>query len=478
MTASTNTHTAATADFHRTDGGEVTIVDSDVVSRRALQVPLEKNGYRTRLFDQASEAVDAYDHRTDVVLLSLSATDIVGYDAVRRLLQNDPAVPIIVLYRPAGRQEAEEAMRAGAFDYIERTCDTAEVAMRVDRAVAHGRLARRCRDLHEIVCHPGTVTTPVFDAPASRRLGEQITRLAKIDGSILIRGSHGTGKKDVASMLHRQSSRANGPFVTVTCGQIPRNSVEAKLFGQHSKTSSHRCSDRAGLAQLAHGGTLFLDNVSELPLELQPRIVSLLQRGLVQSGHNVAEPTDYVDVRVIAATSRDLAALSALGGFCRELYDTFHGLHLHVPDLHERPQDLPELVRRIVDRIGHGRLEKRRPVVTDDALRAIASYAWPGNLRELENVLEVGVARSSAGRVTSRDLEIGRPTRSLPSQGDDQATTPQLQGMSLVEIEELALRQTLSLTGGNRAKAARILGISDKSVYNKVRRYGIDVSAL
>ena len=359
----------------------------------------------------------------------------------------------------------------------------------------HGEAARLASCLHaipiskpynvaQLLCQIAGATSrsralrrPRFQmSAASQQLAHQMTRVAALDSTVLITGESGVGKTTLARQIHQDSSRADAPFIAVNCASLPRELIESELFGHKRGSFTGAVSDRTGRAEAANGGTLLLDEIGDLPLELQPKLLTFLQDHTLQRiGSN---QTTVVDVRVIVATHRDLGRMCRDGQFRQDLYYRLNVIGLYVPSLRERVGDIPELVddclRRIAKRRG---AEVMR--VHEQALARLVTHDWPGNIRELENVLERASAFGDGRQILTKDLQFEQ-TLALPLAKEELApvTTPdssayQLAGMTLAEIERQAILETLHYCGGNKAKSARTLGISEKSIYNKIRRLKI-----
>jgi DNA-binding NtrC family response regulator len=292
----------------------------------------------------------------------------------------------------------------------------------------------------------------------------RLEKIALLDSTALLTGESGTGKTTVARMIHERSARKKMPFVAVNCASLPSELIDAELFGHARGSFTGAVSDRPGRADAADGGTLFLDEIGDLPLELQPKLLTFLQdRTFHRIGDNLPRS---VDVRIIAATHRDLRELCRKGVFREDLYFRLNVLGLTVPPLRDRPHDIIDMTAEILNRICRQRLSA--PFELEPAAaEALQQYHWPGNVRELENVLENASAFCEDHQIRLTDLNLS------DSPGAHHVPTLTLAGKTLAEIERLAILETLSHCEGNKAQAARVLGISEKSIYNKMRRHGL-----
>jgi DNA-binding NtrC family response regulator len=363
--------------------------------------------------------------------------------------------------------DAVEAMKLGAFDYITKPFDMDEVTTVVARAVRMGATARENAQLRAAVSVSKPMTGLVGSSSAMQQLQQKIGKIAPLNSTVLIPGESGVGKSLLARVIHYGSPRADGPFVTVSCPALPRELLESELFGHEKGAFTGALQQRIGRIEMADKGTLFLDEIGDLPLALQPKLLTFLQdRCFQRVGGN---RTIKVDVRVIAATNVDLAGMVKRQEFREDLYYRLNVIPVHIPPLRERREDLPELCAHILGRIAKGR-GGGKISVSAEAKDVIHSFDWPGNIRQLENVLERASAFCEGGVICPNDLpDEVRGTRDIAA-GAEQL---QLAGLSLEQLEQLALTQTLAACGNNRAEAARRLGISEKTIYNKLQRLGV-----
>jgi DNA-binding NtrC family response regulator len=298
-------------------------------------------------------------------------------------------------------------------------------------------------------------------APAMNDVFATVRHLAPTDVTLTFIGETGTGKDVLAHAVHDGSPRAGGPFVVFDCGAVPANLVESELFGHERGAFTGAHAEHAGAFERARGGTLFLDEIGELPLDLQPRLLRVLDN---RSVRRVGGARDrHVDVRVLAATNRDLSALVAAKSFRQDLYFRLAAAIVHLPPLRERLEDLPLLVPQLLSDLGRGEVR-----IADPTLDKLRAHRWPGNVRELKNVLSCAVAFAAAGRLEPNHLRF-------VSTSSDQSMLDRLPlgGQTLATIEQVAIRQTLALTRGNKVKAARLLGIASSTLYDKLKRYGL-----
>lgn len=309
---------------------------------------------------------------------------------------------------------------------------------------------------------PQTPVQIIGSSPQTRETINQVQKVCNLDASILLTGESGTGKSTLARFIHQQSNRRNKPFVMISCASIPRDLLESELFGHERGAFTGAVSARAGSIEVANGGTLFLDEIGDLPLELQPKLLTFIQDRVVKRIGSTSE--NKVDVRVIAATNRDLADLVKRKEFRSDLYYRINVISIEVPALRDRISDLPLLINHIAERIAF-KQGKEPPTLSGSALTKAFNHTWPGNIRELENVIERAVAFSEGPVIESKDLKLGEVAESR--KGAAHTEFP-LVGLSLKEIERRAIEETLRHCAGNKTHAAKMLGISLKSIYNKL----------
>ena len=305
------------------------------------------------------------------------------------------------------------------------------------------------------------------------RLMQQVDQIAALDSTVFIGGETGTGKSTIARMIHQRSRRSAGPFVTVNCASLPRDLIQSELFGHAKGAFTGAVADRIGHAEVADGGTLFLDEIGDLPIDLQPKLLTFLQDRTVR--RLGATESTKVDVRLITATHHDLAELCRQGAFRQDLYFRLLVLNLELPGLRFRTGEFLNIAQNILQAICE-RQSIAVKTISDRALEILQQHSWPGNIRELENVLERAVAFADSNEIGPSDVlfsNVGLDPRSEPTANTDVPSGYQLAGKTLEEIERDAIIATLEMLDGNKAKTARTLGISEKSIYNKMKRLKI-----
>jgi len=503
--------------------GNVLAVDDDGMTLRALQGHAKRNGYRLKTADNAASGLQLIDEATSIALVNLRMPRINGFECLKYIRKHHPHVQVIILTGSTDTDDAVEAMRAGAFQFVTKPFDPKQLLVYLAKACEASQTAVENRDLRESQSQNLPVQALAVTGDANSRLMTQIARLSAVDSTVFIGGESGTGKSTVARMIHQQSRRRQGPFVSINCASLPRDLLTSELFGHTKGSFTGAVKDRAGHAEVADGGTLFLDEIGDLPLELQPKLLTFLQDRTVQ--RLGSSEVRKVDVRLIVATHRDLAEMCRDQAFRQDLYFRLMVLSIEIPPLRHRSAELPSMaagiLARICDRMG---TEPKR--LGEDAVRMFLTHSWPGNIRELENVLERAVAFSSAPVINAKELLLTHvgldprsrygerepivsepmdrdPLQSMPRQDFEPCTAAPLPnppnetkaatsspaisvppvsvaapyslvGKTLDEIERDAIIQTLESCHGNKAQTARVLGISEKSIYNKMRRLAID----
>jgi two-component system NtrC family response regulator len=437
----------------------VLIVDADRAVREALEESIASLGYRTRAVAFGAEALAFLSReRVDAMLLDLRTPDLGGLEVLERIRALDAPPPVAVMSAPATAASSVEAMRLGASDHLTKPIGLEDLS-RVLKLMLASAAARAHAS------PPEARDTLVGSSEPMRAVQKMIGLLADSDATVLITGETGTGKELVARALHQSGCRARHAFVAVNCAATPADLLESELFGHVRGAFTGATSDRAGAVRLADRGTLFLDEIGDMDLTMQAKILRVLQRRVVLPVGGGAETS--VDVRVIAATHRDLAQKVEEGSFREDLFYRLHVVPIHLPPLRERMADIVALAQHFLAAAGEG---KR---LTADAAARLLQHRWPGNVRELKNAMERTAALTRGAVITAADLNflgevsfgtasVGWPDEDLPS--------------AAARLEELLIRRALQRAGGNRAEAARILNINRQLLYSKLKRYGLEAS--
>lgn len=452
----------------------VLVADDEESIRRLLEYNLERHGFHPVLACNGREALRLAGDDYGCALVDLKMPEVDGMEVLGHLREEHPDVPVIMLSAVGQLRDAVTAIKRGAMEYITKPFDLDELMALVLSATRVGGALQENRQLRAAVTQPAPATGFAGDSAVTRELLDTVARVAKLDATVLITGESGVGKGLLARMIHRASPRRSQPFITVSCPALPRELLESELFGHERGAFTGAHQRRIGRIEMAEGGTLFLDEVGDLPLLLQPKLLNVIQDRQFQrlGGTQVLD----ADVRLIAATHVDLPEKIAAREFREDLYYRLNVIPMVIPPLRDRRGDLPGLCAQILDRIARSR-GSAPFALAGDAMDAILRYGWPGNVRELENALERATVFCEAGIITGSDLspEI-LATKAVPGRPGPAAKTsdePRLGGLDLEEIERMAIRQTLELCNGNKAAAARRLGVTEKTIYNKLSRLGL-----
>ncbi len=450
--------------------GHILIVDDDRALCDALAVGLRKRGFAVEWRTSAVEAVEAHAASGfDAVVTDLNMGDSTGIDLCATIAARWSDVPVLVLTAFGSLETAVQAIRAGAYDFISKPVEMDVLAIALDRAVRSKRLHEEVKRLRDQVAHPPSRPSElVGDSDAMRRVIDMVDRVADAEVSVLVTGESGTGKELVARALHARSRRAKGPFVAINCAAMPEALLESELFGHVRGAFTDARESRAGLFQQAGGGTLLLDEIGDMPVPLQPKLLRVLQERVVRPVGGSQEVP--VDVRIVAATNRDLEEAIEERRFREDLYFRINVVQLPIPPLRARGADVLQLAQHFTvhyaDRSGKSVLG-----MSPAAAERMLAYAWPGNVRELQNCIERAVALTRYDHVAVDDLpEKIRDYRSshvLVAGHDPTELVP------MEEVERRYVRRVMEAVQGNKTAAARVLGYDRKRLYRKLGRLGL-----
>jgi two-component system response regulator HydG len=445
----------------RFTGARVLIADDEPAIVRVLRRQLERDGVEVVEASDASVLRAQLAREPEVVLLDLRLGQVSGLDLIAELRERSPDTETIVMTGYASIDSAVECMRAGAFDYLEKPfSDPRRVQQTLERALERRRLRVRNRELEGELGRRSALERVVAQSAAMKRVLQTVRDLSQNESNVLIEAESGTGKELIARAIHETSPRGTGAFVPVDCGALPEGIIEGELFGYVRGAFTGAVRDSAGLFRSAHGGTLFLDEIGELAIPLQAKLLRAIQEREVRPlGSATAEP---VDVRIIAATNRDLAAAVRENRFRSDLFYRLRVVAIHLPPLRDRPEDVAVLASHFLERAGAGtRVIGLEPA----ALERLIAHRWDGNVRELENTIEAAVALAQGERVTVADLRMG-------DFATPRAAAPEGIDLSLEAFERACLEEALRRSQGDVRAAAGLLGIGRSSFYRKMKGSG------
>lgn len=461
------------------EGSRVLVVDDEPYIRELLNEILTGEGYQVRCVHDGLTAVQTVRSTPpDVVLIDLQMPGLDGLQVLEQILQIAPATVAIMITGYGTIDAAVKAMKAGAFDFLTKPFSAETAAVVVKKGLEFQRLRHDHQRLRKAMQEHYRREYLVGDCEAMRGVLDFVEKVADSDSTVLIQGESGTGKELVARMLHYQSSRRDRPLIPVNCGAIPEHLLESELFGHEKGAFTGASHTRLGRFELAHGGTIFLDEVAELPLPLQVKLLRVLQeRSFERIG---GTKTITVDVRVIAATNQDLEQAVRDKRFRHDLYYRLNVIPISIPPLRERRSDIPLLVKHFIDRFNQTK-QTTIEGVQPDVMNALVAYSWPGNIRELENMIERLVVLKKSGTITVADL----PDKIAPQAHATMATESYVhfsaQGINLVkeldQYETRLIAEALRQAKGITSRAAQLLHLNRTTLVEKLKRKGLDAKA-
>jgi len=444
-------------------GINILVVDDEEIVRSSLVDWLKEDGYYAEAAADAFEALEKLKERPwDIALVDLKMPKMDGLELMEKMKEAKPDIQVIIITAYATVHTAVQAMKKGAYDYLVKPFNPEEISLLIERLIESQELVREISFLRKELAKQYQFHDLVSKSPKMQQIFDFARTVAKSNSNILILGESGTGKELLARAIHNESLRAKGPFVAVSCVALPETLLESELFGHEKGAFTDAITQKKGKFELAHGGTLFLDEIGDISPKLQLALLRVLQeREFTRVGGT--KPI-RVDVRIIAATNRDLKKAVDEGRFRDDLYYRLNVITIQIPPLRERKEDIPLLVHRFIEKFNI-ELGKRVERISEEALKLLMQYDWPGNVRELENVIERAMVITKGNLIKPEDVQIPAPAEERP---------PEVQeDKSLRAVERAHILRVLNENNWNIQRSAQILGIDRVTLYNKIKKYGL-----
>jgi len=445
---------------------EILVVDDDNGHRTMLKTLLSGWGYRVYEADDGSKAIEWVRSRPfDLILMDIRMVKVSGLEALSVIKGMNPAIPVIIITAYSSVESAIEAMKKGAYEYLMKPLDFEEMHMKMEQAMEHCRLKEENRILKEIIGEHFDTRNIIGKSPSMIRLLETTSKAAASDATVLITGESGTGKEMIAGAIHFNSTRENHPFIKLNCAAISEGLLESELFGHEKGAFTGAVRRREGRFSQAHRGSLFLDEISEMSMAMQAKLLRVIQeKEFTRVG---GEEVLTVDVRIITATNRDLLAEVQQGNFREDLYYRLNVINLKVPPLRERREDIPLLAEHFL-KMFSAKNDKAIKGFTPQAMDRLIRYRWPGNVREMMNAVESAVVLSDSEYISESDLSLLHAE--LPSQ---EAAAPVSADLPLEEVEKTTILKTLEISGGNKSEASQAWNITRATLHKKLKKYRV-----
>ncbi len=446
----------------------VLLVDDEKTVRSTLSLFLQKSGYKVDEAANGEEAVEKLKVTFyDLIITDLKMKPMGGLEVLQTVKKLNPLTEVVVMTAYGTVESGVEAMKLGAYDYIQKPFDRDEFLIVVNKALERRELLVEVEQLQDELEDKYKFENIIGNSNEMRNVFSMVTKVAPTDSTILISGESGTGKELIAKATHLHSRRKNRSFVTINCGALPENLQESELFGHVRGAFTGAIREKRGLFQEANGGTLFLDEIGETAPSTQVKLLRFLQDGEIRRvGEN--DPV-YVDVRLLAATNQDLEKAIGEGRFREDLYYRLNVIPIHIPPLRKRRDDIPLLINHFLGKYTE-KSKKKITSVSIDAMRILAGYDWPGNVRELENVMERAVILTNRNIITPEDL----PSYIFDTQQKTITQEENIEETTLEKLEKHYILKTLEKYAWNQKKASDVLGISTTTLWRKLKTYGIE----
>lgn len=451
-------------------GRTILLADDDENVRRVLEFQLKEAGYTVLAARDGAEALEIFaENDPDCVISDLRMPKLSGLELLEKIKATNEEIPFIVITAFGEVETAVAAMKSGAFDYINKPFNRDEILLTLERALNFSQTKNENRQLRELVDKEFRLENVIGESAAIKAVLDMVGRVSRSDATVLVTGESGTGKELIAKGIHFSGKRKRGPFIPINCAAIPETLIEAELFGYKRGSFTGATGDTKGKFEAADGGTLFLDEISQLPLPLQPKLLRVLQeQEIVRIGETAQRK---IDVRIIAATNQDLEKMIEQGTFREDLYFRLAVVPINLPPLRTRRDDIPLLANHFfrISREKHGMKNLK---LSRDVVKALSGYSFPGNIRELENLVERMVVLSDEQTIALADVP-DYLTKRVQSIGNVKFELP-AENISLDEVEREIIRYALAMHNGNQSHTARYLGITRSALIYRMQKFGID----
>ena len=445
------------------------LLDDEPIKRVVMEDQLREEGFIVDVYDNPLAADDALiENAYDVIITDIRMPGMDGISFLKKIKKKNPNQAVIVMTAFGTVETAIEAMKLGAFDYLQKPFSTEELILKLDRLINYRSIVEENRELREQLGHNKTETKLIGKSAVIRELLNKIHTLAAVDSNVLINGESGTGKECVAKLIHESSARCKGPFIAVSCASLPSELIEAELFGYEEGAFTGASKQRIGRFELADGGTIFLDDVDDIPMDLQAKLLRVIQeRRFERIG---GEETLSVNIRLIAATKKNLNSLIEKGLFREDLYFRLNIVPVYLPPLRHRKDDIPLLCEHFMNQFAV-RLNRLNPRIDENVMSKLISYNWPGNVRELENIVErmLVLSKNSHIKMELLPAEFSEPDTSAVTVRTDYLDQIDI-NRTIINIEGQLVQWALVKADGNLAKAASLLNIPRSSLQYKISK--------
>ena len=453
--------------------GNILIVDDDTAHLSMLETVLKSLGHAIDTATDGKDAISGVKNSPyDLVLMDVRMANIDGMEALEKIKQFNPAIPIIIMTAYSSVDKAVEAMKLGAYDYLTKPLNFDDLKLTIQRAMSHLQLTRENADLKKKLSSDSGFSRLIGSSPAMKTVMETARIAAPTDATILITGDSGTGKELFAKAIHDHSNRKTNKLVSINCAALNETLLESELFGHEKGAFTGADKKRDGLFLHGDKGTVFLDEIGDIPPSMQVKLLRTIQEREIQ--RIGSDRPIRIDVRIIVATNKNLEQEVKEGRFREDLFYRLNVINIRIPPLKKRPDDIPLLAQHFLARFSQ-KNRKWFKGFTPGAMDAMIKYPWPGNIRELENAVERAVILSMGQYLSEKDLPGNVMKNYRPDDGSSQNLLAELGGKPLDEVEAMALVQTLKQTGGNKTAAAKLLNITRTTLNNKIKKYHLDL---